>query len=400
MSKKNIVIMNRWADDYADYCKYINHYENNVFYVTDDNGSKYLQGKENVPHEIYKVDSLKNEKAIKEIITDLRKSYGNINHLVALSESDLLVAAKIRESLDINGMNLNTSLNFLDKVTMKSTLKQADVQCPRYSDDLTNIDDFVGEVGFPIVLKPCQGASSRGVMIIKNYEELKKAKEYIINEPYEYEEFIEGPIIHVDGIVQKGEIIFQKSSRYINTCYDYAQGKPLGSIIINDQPQIEVIEMFTKKVITALGLNDGVFHLEAIIREGTPVFLEVGARQGGGEIVPLIKDLYSVDIIEAFIKTQVGELITINMKENHEVGGFLLIPEPPNTPCLVKSTSDMTDCTVTLRKQVLPEVGSVLGGNGGYYFNGGRFIFRGDSQDIEKDIYKVIESYELVTEVV
>ena len=46
----------------------------------------------------------------------------------------------------------------------------------------------------------------------------------------------------------------------------------------------------------------GVFHLEFILHDNEPVFLEVGARQGGGEIVPMLKQIYGVDLVLALLK--------------------------------------------------------------------------------------------------
>ena len=81
-----------------------------------------------------------------------------------------------------------------------------------------------------------------------------------------------------------------KISRYINTCYEYEKFKtPLGSLLIKNPLLYEKIYKMTLKVLSTLGMETGVFHLEFILHDNEPVFLEVGARQGGGEIVPMLK---------------------------------------------------------------------------------------------------------------
>ena len=52
-------------------------------------------------------------------------------------------------------------------------------------------------------------------------------------------------------------------------------------------------------------------------------FLEVGARQGGGEIVPMLKQIYGVDLVLALLKSQMLEDISmLTGQENGNYGGF------------------------------------------------------------------------------
>jgi hypothetical protein len=99
---------------------------------------------------------------------------------------------------------------------------------------------------------------------------------------YEIEEFIEGPILHIDGLVQSSKVLIQIPSRYIGTCLGYAQGQPLGSVQI--EPSKEV-EEWTQACIRAVGIENGCFHLEAIQSPKGLVFLEIGARVGGADVV-------------------------------------------------------------------------------------------------------------------
>ncbi len=38
----NIIIINRWQDDFADYQGVVDHKLNDVVYITNNSGSKYL----------------------------------------------------------------------------------------------------------------------------------------------------------------------------------------------------------------------------------------------------------------------------------------------------------------------------------------------------------------------
>src|SRR5207245_2148698 len=108
-------------------------------------------------------------------------------------------------------------------------------------------------------------------------------------EGLECEEYIEGDIYHVDGLAVAGEILALKPAKYLNTCLDFARGRPLGSVGVDNASVVEEMASFTGRVLAALGLVTGAFHLELIRRPSPPggeqvVFLEIGGRVGGAEI--------------------------------------------------------------------------------------------------------------------
>lgn len=396
---KTIVIMNRWKDDFADYISLIDHFENNIIYICNSFGSKYINDREKYPHELYVLPNLVDGPEINSVIRSIIQKSNKIDYLVALSEYDMELAGIIRSRFEINGMNKEVSKNFTNKVTMKRALEQSHIRFPKFLSSLNNLNDFVEINGFPFVVKPHYGAASHGVSIIKNKDELFTFLRDTKNlDDYECEEFIDMPIVHVDGVIQDSQLVFARASRYIGTCFEYTLGKPLGSIVLDSQKDQDTLSRFAKEVVIALGLKDGVFHLEAFYDDENVIFLEVGARQGGGEVVPLMKQLFNVDLISCFFKTQIGEKIDFDHLRNDKIGGFLLIPEPEEIPCVVKKVTSMKNNVESLKIEILPTIGAVFDGNGGYYFNSGRFLFVGPADKVEKDIIKVMTNFRIKTE--
>lgn len=396
---KTIVIINRWKDDFADYVSLIDHFENNIIYICNSFGSNYIKDRRNIPHELYILDNLIDNSELNSIMEIIIQKQNKIDHLVALSEYDMELAGILRSRFDITGMNAEVSRNFTNKVSMKKALEQSCIRFPNFSSNLNNINVFIEKNGFPFVIKPHYGAASHDVSIIENEEDLIDFLKVTKNwDDYECEEYIDMPIVHVDGVIQDSKLNFVKASRYIGTCFDYTLGKPLGSIILDSEKDQELLGNFAQEVVVALGLKDGVFHLEAFYENEDIIFLEVGARQGGGEIVPLMKKLFDVDLISCFFKTQIGEKIYFDLLNNSEIGGFLLIPEPKEIPCIVKEVTSMKDNIESLIVEVLPTIGTVFDGNGGYYFNSGRFLFVGSKDKVEQNINEVIENFIITTE--
>ncbi|SFX61821.1 ATP-grasp domain-containing protein [Thermoactinomyces sp. DSM 45891] len=400
VTNQNIVIMNRWSDDYGNYAILLDHHQNNVSYIVNAGGAVYLKNHPEIPNYAQVVNDLKDVEEVSAAMDHIISRFGKIDVLIALSENDILVAGQMRDRYSIQGMGLQDTLRFIDKVEMKKSFAGTKVAVPRYLEDLTekSLLDFVSETGFPVVLKPRTGAASAGVKIIPDRERLMATMKEIDIHTYECEEYIEGPIFHMDGIMKNGELVFVRTSRYLNTCYEYTQGKPVGSIIISDEQRSKKFADFTEEVMKTLRLDNGVFHLEAILRDGNePVFLELGARQGGGEVVPLMRLLYDVDLVRALFQSQLGEEIEVAPRKTPFVSGFLLFPEPKEVPCKVVKVSTVENLS-TLSYEYIPEVDSILDGKGGYYFNAGKFAFIGREEDIESDLLRAMNEYEIVTE--
>lgn len=393
----NIIIINRWSDDFADYFRLINHSANNIIYITNPNGTKYLEGKSGYSRHL-EVNDLTSIHKMEECLDICVDTFGKIDRIIAMSEYDMLVAGYLRTKYEVSGMSYQTALNFVDKTHMKNALSGSGIKYPNYTDDLNSIKNFSKNTSFPVVLKPKIGASSKGVLIAEDYDELMKLISSLDDkEKYECEEYVTGPIFHIDGVIFENEIKFIKGSRYINTCLDYEHGKSLGSMIVSDINLQIQFKSFAEKTIRTLGLETGVFHLEVILNNGELVFLEVGARQGGGEIVPMLKHLYGIDIIDIFFKTQMLIPFALNENKSNDIGGFLLIPEPKDIPCRVTFHNSMKELK-SLVYEIIPSVGTLLIGNGGYYFNAGRFLFSGDEEQVYKDIHTAMESFQIITE--
>lgn len=390
----NIIIINRWEDKFADYEKMIDHSENTVIYLTNNSGEKYLKNITS-DHIHYLLSDLNDVDALVEILTMIKRKLGQIDRIIALSEYDIKTAGILRSQFNIRGMNEKVSRNFTNKFEMKHALQNTDLLFPKNTKDVKDIRSKLLE--FPLVIKPCEGAASENVCIVKDQSSFEDIYSRLEDPSlYEFEEYVAGPIYHVDGLKNKNVMQFMCISRYINTCYEYeVSRKPLGSVLINDRDLYKRVEKMVLAALNALGMSIGVFHLEFILKNNDLVFLEVGARQGGGEIVPLIKKVFSIDLVECLLRCQMLECVDdVKEKRNFSSGGFLLFPEPLKEPVKVKKVVNFSYLE-TLNYAIVPKVGQILDGNGGYYFNAGRFMFSGDKASVKQEMQVVLENYEV-----
>jgi hypothetical protein len=219
----------------------------------------------------------------------------SFDRVIALSEYDLLDAAKLRAWLGTPGATFDEVRLVRDKVAMKDAVRKAGLRVPKFVSlgalmASTASAQWLGRT----VLKPLSGASSEDVVIFETPEAaaaaIRERRSGVARldadaqaiDDYEVEEFVTGDILHFDGLVSNGEVLTITASRYIGTCLAFANGRPLGSYHFPVSTQAGA---WAASALAAVGIEQGSFHLEAIEHGKTLVFLEVGNRVGGADVV-------------------------------------------------------------------------------------------------------------------
>jgi biotin carboxylase len=207
-----------------------------------------------------------------------------------MSEYELLDAARLREALNVEGASLEATTLARNKLDMKAAIQARQMRVPRFM----SLDRYLALQGLvpwhgATVLKPHSGASSMDVSIhqqpSRTFDEISRkiSDLSLCIEDFQVEEYISGPIRHFDGLVLNGRIITMLSSQYVGTCLDYMErGHPLGSWHLETTAQMQA---WVGAALEAVQIRNGAFHLEAIMEGDEPVFLEVGNRVGGADVV-------------------------------------------------------------------------------------------------------------------
>lgn len=208
-----------------------------------------------------------------------------------LTRHELLImpAAELRAEFGITGMQPTQALNFRDKVAMKTTLARSGLRFPRF----IPADVLPAEVPWPgrVIVKPRDGAGSKGVYLCDDYQsacelvEARRRDDETFAGRHEVEEYLDGPIWHIDGYMFRGEAVAVQASRYIGTGLTFEHGAPLGSV----QYANPELEAWAVECLRALGGETLTFHLEAIMTADGPAFMEVAARCGGGYIADMFR---------------------------------------------------------------------------------------------------------------
>lgn len=178
-----------------------------------------------------------------------------------------------------------------DKYLMRVAMKEYGIDGPnftlitekmKFKDILSHIDNF----HFPLISKPVDLSSSRGVVKINNEDEIEESIRFSMNwsEKKEVilEEFIDGPEYSGESIAYKGNY------RLLAITEKHTTGAPHFVETGHKQPAVlsEVlkfkVEQTLYKAFEALKIEYGAIHPEfRITQDGRILFMEIATRMGG-----------------------------------------------------------------------------------------------------------------------
>jgi biotin carboxylase len=234
---------------------------------------------------------------------------------VPLDEFDLEIAATLREHLRVPGLGETGVRFFRDKLAMRQRTAESGVPVPRFT-AVFNDDDvrrFLEAVPPPWVLKPRTEAAAIGIRKLAEPAAVARFLDELGDRRSRFllEEYVPGPVYHVDGVVSERRVVFAAAHRYVAPPFDVAHGGGLfGSTTLpHGGPEETDILAAHDAVMESLGLESGVLHTEFIRGpDGKFRFLETAARVGGAHIADLIDASTGVNLWREWARLEVSRL--------------------------------------------------------------------------------------------
>lgn len=240
--------------------------------------------------------------------------------ITVCADQVLLVVAKVSEMLGLPCyIDYETCQNVSDKIRMKRIFKKSGVPTTDYV-ETDHLDlDVIGKLKYPLVVKPVDGYSSKGVRKADNLEELKQYYE----EAHQIgrsgrvivEEFFSGEEISVDAFVVNGK------TKILNvTNSEKVKDKDRFVIFRGRYPAkasevvMKQIEDICQKIADGFGLVNAPLLVQ-LLHDGDKVsVLEFCARTGGNMKYLLIKYSSGVDVIGATLDITLGKKPNLSLK--------------------------------------------------------------------------------------
>ena len=228
----------------------------------------------------------------------LGRELGPVQRLFGPLEQLQVPLAQARESLGIPGLSSEAARNFRDKARMKTVLSAAGVPCARHAlvTDASAAHRFVGEVGFPVVVKPPAGAGGKSTFRLEGGEDLQGfLARYAprADNPTLFEEFVSGQEYSFDSVVIGGRPLWYSISRYDPSPLEVMENAWIQWCVMLPRdvsgPEFSPIVDAGFAGLAALGLETGLSHMEWFrLRDGRIAISEVGARPPGAQFTSLL----------------------------------------------------------------------------------------------------------------
>lgn len=279
--------------------------------------------------------------AVKGIHTDqmlqgveaIGRQFGSIDCLMGMLEQIQVPLGEIRDRLGIDGMSAATAANFRDKSRMKNVLRHANIPCARHQliSDIDEASGFAAEIGFPLIVKPPDGAGAKGTYRCENHEQFIDCCQVLdpsSNNPVLIEEFIQGREHSFDSVCVNGKLAWSSISHYFPSPLEVVQEPWIQWCVIipreSDFPQYDQIRQHAGPALKALGMETGVSHMEWFLRkDGSIAVSEVGARPPGAQFTSLISYAHDFDLYKAWAELLIHKRFNIPEREYSAGAAYL-----------------------------------------------------------------------------
>lgn len=245
-------------------------------------------------------------------IMDIAKNE-KVDFLITVcADQVLLVVAEVSEILGLPCyIDFDTAQNVSDKIRMKRIFKKIGIPSTDYV-ETDHLDlDAISHLKYPLVIKPVDSYSSKGVRKAVNIDELKwfyvDAQQISRSGGVIVEEFFDGDEISVDAFVVNGKarILAVTNSEKIkdNDRFVIFRGKyPVNAT----EGVMKKIEDIAQRIADGFGLINSPLLIQLLHNGDDVSVLEFCARTGGNMKWLLIKYSCGIDVITATIDITLG----------------------------------------------------------------------------------------------
>lgn len=220
----------------------------------------------------------------------------------------------VARNMGLIGNSERTDIVARNKYQMRCALKEAGLFVPPFmqADEDFKLSDSEG-ITYPVIVKPTDRWSSKGVTRVDKPEELEAAVRCAVKESFDnkaiIEGFMNGPEYSAECICYQGEVTVLALTKKITTNYPhYIETGHIQPSDISLEKQHGIVE-YIKKAVSALDIKNSAAHAEFRLLEGGHIgIIEIGARMGGDYIgTDLTPISTGMDYIKMVIDVAVGK---------------------------------------------------------------------------------------------
>ena len=266
---------------------------------------------------------------------------GDILELAIEKDASLVIATCIDQAFETSAyvseklslpchVSFETALNLTNKKYMKTKMVEIGIPTSNFSVFKERREVFdIGKLNYPLVIKPVDANSSKGVFKIEREEQLDSffyvSKSFSKTGEVIIEEFVEGKELSVDVFIRNGETtilmitenVKSKINKHSFTIIESYYNKGV------EEELKDNIKIIANNIAKAFNIKNGPLLIQCIYNENQNQIsvIEFSSRIGGGSKHLYIRTITGFDILSVFIDSILGSNIEkVNVKSQYTLG--------------------------------------------------------------------------------
>ena len=247
------------------------------------------------------------------------------DRVICLWEPGVVLAAKLRAALGVTGLTVDDAIAFRNKDIMKARVAAAGIRTPKHRGATTaaEVRKAAEEIGYPLIIKPIDGAGSMDTFRVDDAKELESAIKRMPHiDHVNIEEFIEAEEFTFDTVCVDGKMQFFNVGYY--------RPRPLAARS-NEwiSPQTHCLRdvdsawvaggvKMGADVLKAMNPGNAFTHMEWYRKsDGEVVFGEIAARPPGARTVDLMNYVSDIDLYMGYAEAELKGTWSIDVKRKY-----------------------------------------------------------------------------------
>ncbi len=241
-------------------------------------------------HQLTHYEQVTNVTSTKQVLDAVRQiqRFRAIDRLEATVEAHIMPCAHVREAAGIPGTSVRTAFLCRDKPAMKEVLRAGGVPCAESTaaESAAEVRAFIERVGYPVILKPRDGAGASGATRVDSDAELEPALNALGgNRSIAVEEFIEGHEGFFDTLSLRGQVVHEFATHYYPNVLEAMRTRWISPQFVTTnrigEPGYAEVRLMAQRVVELLGIETSATHMEWFMGPKGLKFSEIGCRPPG-----------------------------------------------------------------------------------------------------------------------
>ena len=228
------------------------------------------------------------------------------------------IASIVAQTADI--LNVNYTIPYKsawlseNKFASKEFMRKCKIAIPSYKllDNIEDVNKFIDNYNFPIILKPIDNSAARGISYIKDTRDLDNYYQYALKfsreKKVQIEKYLDGPQISTESFIIKGKVYnigfldrnYNDMDRFLPNIIE--NGGDMPSIFMKEKHK-EQLKKYLEIISKKLNIQNGIIKGDIAIHNDMVYIIEFALRLSGGNFSTIcIPKSTGVDFIKIAIK--------------------------------------------------------------------------------------------------